>query len=414
MNSELLAAFDYYEREKGIKREILSEAVQGALRTAFIKRFGEPEGLRVEIGAKNGEIRVFLTAKVVERVLDDSKEVSLPKARIAKPAAQLGDMVEIEVPPTSFGRIAAQPARQAIAQRVRQAEKEMLYDEFKDRAGEIVSGTVRRFERSDVIIDLGKFEAVMPSTERVSTEDYNPGDRIRAYVVQVENGAGGPRIVLSRKHQHFVRRLFELEVAEIADRTVEIRAMAREAGYRTKVAVHSANDKVDPVGACVGMRGQRVKNIVKELNNEKVDILRWHADPKDMAVEALKPAKVRSVTLFPERKAVLVKVDEADLSLAIGKRGQNARLTAKLLGWEVNIEKDESAAEKFQSDVQRATAAASAAYGLSEADAAVLVNSGFREVEAFEGVSAEDLAEATGFDSAKAAAVLEKARQPRA
>ncbi len=257
------------------------------------------------------------------------------------------------VTPKDFGRIAAQTAKQAIMQRIRQAEKEMIYDEFKDRAGEIVSGTVRRFERSDVIIDLGKFEAIMPARERVQTEDYNVGDRIRAYVVAVENGVRGPEIILSRSHPNFVRRLFETEVSEIADRTVEIKGIAREAGYRTKIAVWSPNEKVDPVGACVGMRGSRVKNIVRELNNEKVDIIRWSADVKEFVLEALKPAKVKSVTLDEAKKTVHIKVDEDQLSLAIGKRGQNARLTMRLTGWEVSIEKDESAEEAFEDNVAR-------------------------------------------------------------
>ena len=205
--------------------------------------------------------------------------------------------MDVEVTPKGFGRIAAQTAKQAMMQRLRQAEKEMIYEEFKDRAGDIVSGTVRRFEKSDVLIDLGKFEGVMPSRERVSTEDYNVGDRLRAYVVAVENGARGPEIILSRSHPNFVRRLFEFEVSEIADRTVEIRGIAREAGYRTKVAVWSSDDKVDPVGACVGLRGARVKNIVRELNNEKVDIIRWSDDLTEFVTDALKPAEIRTVTL---------------------------------------------------------------------------------------------------------------------
>src|SRR5437879_7430286 len=234
-----------------------------------------------------------------------------------------------------------------MMQRIRQVEKEMIYEEFKDRAGEIVSGTVRRFERSDVSLDLGKFEAIMPQRERVVVEDYNVGDRLRAYVVAVDNGIRGPEIIVSRSHPNFVRRLFELEVSEIADGTVEIRGIAREAGYRTKIAVWSANQKVDPVGACVGMRGSRVKNIVRELNNEKVDIIRWSSEPKEFVLEALKPAKVKSVSLDPENHVITIKVDEDQQSLAIGKRGQNARLSSKLVGWDMNIEKDVSAAQKF-------------------------------------------------------------------
>src|SRR3984957_14611978 len=303
MNSDLLAVLDYMEREKGIKREVLLEALSTALLTAAKKSVGPARELRVTIDPKTGEITALASLIVADVVRSVHDEITLSRAQKIKPDAVVGDVIEVEVTPEGFGRIAAQTARQAILQRIRQIEKEMIFDEFKDRAGEIVSGTVRRFERSDVIIDLGKFEAVMPLRERVSTEDYNIGDRIRAYVVAVENGSRGPEIIISRSHPNFVRRLFELEVSEIADRTVEIRGIAREAGYRTKIAVFSANEKVDPVGACVGMRGSRVKNIVRELNNEKVDIIRWSAEPKEFVLEALKPAKIKSVSLNPEKKA---------------------------------------------------------------------------------------------------------------
>src|SRR3989441_2166851 len=339
MNAEFIAMLDYLERERGIKREILLEAVSNALLSASKKSVSASRDLHIDIDQKTGEIRALANLLVVEKVTNPQDEIELEKARRIKPDTNVGDEVEVEVTPKNFGRIAAQTAKQAIMQRIRQAEKEMIYEEFKDRAGEIVSGTVRRFERSDVILDLGKFEAIMPSRERVQTEDYNIGDRVRAYVVAVENGARGPEIIVSRSHPNFVRRLFELEVSEIADGTVEIRGIAREAGYRTKIAVTSANEKVDPVGACVGMRGSRVKNIVRELNNEKVDIIRWSADPKEFVVEALKPAKIKGVTLDEAKKVVHIKVDEDQLSLAIGKRGQNARLTSKLLGWDINIEK---------------------------------------------------------------------------
>ena len=262
MNAEFIAMLDYLEREKGIKRDVLIEAVQNALTSAAKRAVEAGRELRCEIDPKSGEIRAVAKLIVAERVTNKHDEISLAKARDVKPDAQVGEEIELEVTPKNFGRIAAQTAKQAMMQRIRQAEKEMIYDEFKDRAGEIVSGTVRRFERSDVIVDLGKFEATLPSRERVQTEDYNIGDRIRAYVVAVENGARGPEIILSRSHPNFVRRLFETEVAEINDRTVEIKGIAREAGYRTKIAVWSANDKVDPVGACVGMKGSRVKNIV--------------------------------------------------------------------------------------------------------------------------------------------------------
>ena len=332
---------DYLERERGIKREILIEAVSNALLSASKKSVGASRDLRIDINPKTGEIRALanLHRGRKSRAIRRTKFLS-SKARKIKPDANVGDDMEVEVTPKNFGRIAAQTAKQAMMQRIRQVEKEMIYEEFKDRAGEIVSGTVRRFDRSDVILDLGKFEAIMPQRERVVVEDYNVGDRLRAYVVAVENGVRGPEIIVSRSHPNFVRRLFELEVSEIADGTVEIRGIAREAGYRTKIAVFSDNAKVDPVGACVGMRGSRVKNIVRELNNEKVDIIRWSSDPKEFVLEALKPAKVKNLVFDMEKKSATISVDEDQLSLAIGKKGQNARLTSRLTGWEINIEKD--------------------------------------------------------------------------
>src|SRR3954454_8349099 len=322
MNAEFIAMLDYLERERGIKRDILLEAVSNALLSASKKSVSASRDLRIDINPKTGEIRALAKLLVVDDVTNPADEISVTKARKLDPNATAGGEVEVEVTPKNFGRIAAQTAKQAMMQRIRQVEKEMIYEEFKDRAGEIVSGTVRRFDRSDVILDLGKFEAIMPQRERVVVEDYNIGDRIRAYVVAVENGIRGPEIILSRSHPNFVRRLFETEVAEINDKTVEIKGIAREAGYRTKIAVWSANEKVDPVGACVGMKGSRVKNIVRELNNEKVDIIRWSPDLKEFVHEALKPAKLKSVALDEAKKQILIKVDEDQLSLAIGKRGQ--------------------------------------------------------------------------------------------
>src|SRR5206468_1383739 len=334
----------------------------------------------------------------------------LSRARKIKPDASIGDTVEVEVTPRNFGRLAAQTAKQAMMQRIRQVEKEMIYEEFKDRAGEIVSGTVRRFDRSDVILDLGKFEAIMPQRERVVVEDYNVGDRLRAYVVAVDNGIRGPEIIVSRSHPNFVRRLFELEVSEIADGTVEIRGIAREAGYRTKIAVWSANEKVDPVGACVGMRGSRVKNIVRELNNEKVDIIRWSSDPKEFVLEALKPAKVKKLTFDTEKKSVTIAVDEDQLSLAIGKKGQNARLTSRLTGWEINIQKDTSATTAVEQKVAQAAQALSAALPISDEQATTLVKSGFTNLEGLRDADVQDLVDVLGIDEAKAKAAEKPAR----
>ena len=405
MNSEILAGLDFFERDKGIKREVLLEAINNAVLSAARKAVGAARDLRVEIDPKSGEIKAIAKLIVVEKIENKHDEITLSNAQKLKADAQIGEELDVQVTPKDFGRIAAQTAKQAIMQRIRQAEKEMIYDEFKDRAGEIVSGTVRRFERSDVIVDLGKFEAVMPSRERVQTEDYNVGDRIRAYVVAVENGARGPEIIISRSHPNFVRRLFETEVSEIADRTVEIRGIAREAGYRTKIAVHSPNEKVDPVGACVGMRGARVKNIVRELNNEKVDIIRWSADVKEFVIEALKPAKIKHITLNEAKKSVLIKVDEDQLSLAIGKRGQNARLTSRITGWDINIEKDESAKEAFENNVNKGVNSLAAALQVPESLARQLINAGMNSVEVVTSAEPQDIADVLGCELEQATAI---------
>ncbi|HET6409202.1 MAG TPA: transcription termination factor NusA, partial [Chthoniobacteraceae bacterium] len=376
MNAEFIAMLDYLERERGIKRDVLVEAVENALLSAAKKSVEAGRELRCEIDPKTGEIRAIAKLIAVERVQNKHDEISILAARKLKPDAVLGEEIDVEVTPKGLGRIAAQTAKQAMMQRLRQAEKEMIYEEFKDRAGEIVTGTVRRFERSDVVVDLGKFEAVLPNRERVQTEDYAVGDRIRAYVVAVENGSRGPEIVLSRSHPNFVRRLFETEVAEIADRTVEIKGIAREPGYRTKVAVWSANDKVDPVGACVGMKGGRVKNIVRELNNEKVDIIRWSPNLQEFAIEALKPAELRSITVDEENKTVHVTVDEIDLSKAIGRKGQNARLTSRLIGYDLVIEKDEHAQKVFEGQMGGAAHHLVEVLGISGEAAAKLAEGG--------------------------------------
>ena len=410
MNAEFIAMIEYLEKEKGIKRDVLIEAVQSALLSAAKKSVEAGRNLEVVMDPKTGAIQARAQLIVVEKVANKHDEIALNKAKVAKADVKLGEEVWVDVTPKDLGRIGAQTARQAIMQRIRQAEKQMIYDEFRDRAGEIVSGIVRRFERQDVMIDLGKFEAVMPNRERVQTEDYAIGDRVRAYVVAVENTARGPEIVLSRSHPNFVRRLFETEVAEIGDRTVEIKAIAREAGHRTKVAVYSANEKVDPVGACVGMKGARVKNIVRELNNEKVDIIRWSPDVKELVMEALKPAKLKSVTLNEAKKCVEVRVDNDQLSLAIGKRGQNARLTARLCGWEINIAEDTSAKDAFVASVSGAAKQLMDGLGITEEVAQKLVAVGMNAVEVVADVSAQDIVDAAGIDLAAAEGIVNKAK----
>ncbi|HEV2096029.1 MAG TPA: transcription termination factor NusA [Chthoniobacterales bacterium] len=407
MNAEFIAMLDYLERERGIKREILLEAVSNALLSASKKSIGASRDLHIDINPKTGEIKALASMLVVEKVTNPQDEITLSQARKLKAEAAIGETIEMEVTPRNFGRIAAQTAKQAMMQRIRQVEKEMIYEEFKDRAGEIVSGTVRRFDRSDVILDLGKFEAIMPQRERVVVEDYNIGDRLRAYVVAVENGIRGPEIIVSRSHPNFVRRLFELEVSEIADGTVEIRGIAREAGYRTKIAVTSVNDRVDPVGACVGMRGSRVKNIVRELNNEKVDIIRWSSDPKDYVLEALKPAKVKNLVFDTEKKSVQISVDEDQLSLAIGKKGQNARLTSRLTGWEINIDKDTTATHQVEQKVAQAAQTLATGLPITAEQALTLVTSGFTNLEGLHDADVQDLVDILGVNEEKAREIHE-------
>ena len=414
MTSELLAVFEYYEKEKGISRDKMIEALSSAILTASRKSIGPARDLRIDIDPVKGGIKAKAKLMVVETVTAPYDEIALASLSTSKKYkdAQIGDEVEVDVTPRDMGRIAAQTARQAMMQRIRQEEKLLIYEEFKDRAGEIVNGTVRRFEKSDVIMDLGKFEGIMPKKERVATEDYNIGDRIRVYVVAVENGLRGPEIILSRSHPNFVKRLFESEGSEIADRTVEIRAIAREAGYRTKIAVWSADNKVDPVGACVGMRGARVKNIVRELNNEKVDIIKWSDNPKEFLKDALKPATIADdkIIVDPVNKRIFAKVREDELSKAIGRHGQNVRLTNRLMGWDVQVERDESAHEKFVGRVHNAASELAGYLGIEVELAEALVTTGMNSIEVIATLDASDIVDVLGIPVEEAAAIVAKAQ----
>ena len=413
MNGELIAILDYLQREKGIDREILIQAVEQALLQASKKSAGPARDLRIEIDRKTAAIRALAKLVVVEHVANKHDEITLADARRRYPQAQLGEAIEVEVTPQNFGRIAAQTAKQAILQRIRQVEKNIAFEEFKGRAGDILSGTVRRFERSDVIIDVGRIEAVMPSSERVPTEGYQPGDRIRAYILSVSNETQGPSIILSRNHADFVRRLFELEVTEIADKTVEIKAIAREPGYRSKIAVISHDEKVDPVGACVGMRGMRVKNIVRELGGEKIDIIRWDPNVLQFISNALSPAKLKGVTVDEATKTAIVLVDPDQLSLAIGKKGQNARLTAKLTGWKIDIEKQETAPIGFEEKMALAIERMAAIPGISRETADILVKHGFHSLEDLLTAGLEDLVAILGAETANAVQKAAEAEQDR-
>jgi len=415
MTNDIVALIEYYEKEKAIDRDKVVAALEFAFISAYRKMVPGAdaiETLRADVNLRKGETRIFAALTVVadEDYKDKFNHVPLTTAIKKNPEAQPGDIQEFNVTPKDFGRIAVQTAKQTMMQRLRQAEKEMIYEEFKDRAGDVVSGTVRRFERNDVMIDLGKFEGIMPNRERVQGEDYNIGDRIRAYVLAVENEGRGPEIILSRSHPNFVRRLFEAEVNEISDRTVEIRGIAREAGFRTKIAVWSADPKVDPVGACVGMRGARVKNIVRELNNEKVDIIRWSEDPKEFVREALKPAELRSITVDEENKVVHVTVDEADLSKAIGRKGQNARLSSRLMGWDVQVRRDESKEEQFKEKIGGAAHTLGEQLGISDELANKLTLAGGFSPEMVVEMPADYIASALEITEEAAEAILARAQ----
>lgn len=426
MTNDIKALIDYYEREKWLSREKILLALESAFLSAYRKMVpgsGSINYLRAEINVDKGKVRIFADLEVVpdEEYSDKFNQIPLSLAVKLDKNAVLHDLLPTNITPKGFGRIAVQTARQTMLQKLLDAEKEMLYDEFKDRAGDLVTGTIRRFEKGDIFVDLGKFEGVMTSRERVPNEDYSVGDRMRFYVVEVRTEARGPEVILSRSHPNLVRRLFESEVVEIGDQTVEIHGIAREAGYRTKVAVISHDDKVDPVGACVGMRGARVKNIVRELNNEKVDILEWTEDPVTFVREALSPVEPREITVDEEARKIFVIVqDDKDLSKAIGRRGQNARLTSRLMGWDVQVRvfdvqeaekrQSQAAAEEVMRQCQAAAKTLSEQLEIPEETAMGLVTMGGTDLVALTGFEASDIAESMGIPAEEAAQILDKAR----
>jgi N utilization substance protein A len=409
MNADFLTALEFYEREKGISRELLLAAVNEAVLSAAKKAVGAARELRVTIDPKNWDIKAFAKLVVSEKVTSKHDQISLFDARRIKPDAQLGEEVEKEVTPAGFGRIASQYAKQALMQHIRRAEKQLIFTEFKDRVGDIISGIVRRFDRSDVSVDLGKYEALLPNRERVPTEEYQINERIRCYVKAVETGPHGPEIILSRADPRFVIKLFQLEVSEINDGTIEIKGIAREPGFRTKLAVYTRDEKVDPVGACVGLRGQRVKNIVRELINEKVDIIRWDSNIKVFLTNALAPAQLKSFEVDEANHRVKIVVSEDQLSLAIGKRGQNARLSSKLTGWQVDIEPEVVVTMGFEEKVAQAVQTLAAIPGITPEQADVLVHQGLTRLEDLLQAEVSDLA-GLPLIGEQAAAILDAAR----
>lgn len=339
INKELKTVIDYMEREKGIERNVLLETIKSSLQSAARKSVSGIANPIIEINPDSFEVEVHAKFTVIEdEKVAGTHEINISKAQETNPDVALGDTITLEVTPDNFGRIAAQTAKQVLIQKLRDAEADLVFNEYKDKVSQVITGTVRQKEGSNIIIDLGRGEALLKQREQIDNEDYNIGDRLKVYVLEVKKSSQTPEVLVSRSHPNFVKKLFEIEVPEIADGTVEVKGIAREPGYRTKIAVFSKESKVDCVGACVGMRGSRVKNIVQELNGEKIDIVPWSADIETFCRNAMNPAKLKHVTVDEQKKRILIYVDKTQFSLAIGKHGHNARLTSKLLGWKVDIE----------------------------------------------------------------------------
>ncbi len=347
MSNDLVQALNDIEKERGIPKRALVEAIKSALSTAYKKNFGIAQNVSVEFNEINGEVKVYSQKKVSEEVKDPRLEMSLEEARELYPDCKVEDLVYVEATPSDFGRIAAQTAKQVVIQKLREAERSLIYEEFLEREGEIITGTIQRIESKTVYISLGRTEGIMLASDQIFGERYEVGQRIKAYIYEVKNTSKGPNIFVSRSHPYFLRRLFEMEVPEIYDGVVEIKSIAREAGARSKIAVYSLDDKIDSVGACVGPRGLRVQNIVSELDGEKIDIIKYDKDPERYISNALSPSRVVAVNTNETDKVARVIVPDYQLSLAIGKEGQNARLAAKLTGWKVDIRSESQMSDYY-------------------------------------------------------------------
>ncbi|AST59032.1 transcription termination/antitermination protein NusA [Thermoanaerobacterium thermosaccharolyticum] len=337
MNSEFIEALDQICTDKGIPKDTMFEAIEAALVSAYKKNYGTAQNVKVKMDRETGDVKVYAQKTVVENVYNDLLEISLEDAQKLSKKYQVGDVVDIEVTPKSFGRIAAQNAKQVVVQRIREAERGIVYEDFLSKESEIVTGIVERIERKNVLVDLGKTEATLTPNEQIPNETYNHGDRIKVYIVEVKKTTKGPQILISRSHPGLVKRLFEMEVPELQQGIVEIRSISREPGSRTKMAVYTKDENVDPVGSCVGYKGARVQAVVNELKGEKIDIVRWSSKPQEFVTNALSPAKVLSIDIDEKEKIARVVVPDYQLSLAIGKEGQNVRLAAKLTGWKIDI-----------------------------------------------------------------------------
>jgi transcription termination/antitermination protein NusA len=410
----LIQVIEQIGREKGIERDVLIDAVGAAILSASRKTLGTLSDLRVDFDQASGQFVLYAVKKVVEEVTNPRIEITLEEAHRQQPELNVGDELRIEVQPRGFGRIAAQTAKQVIIQRVREAERDSVYQSFKNREGELLTGIVQRVVKDNVIVNVGKAEAILPPREQLPREEYRPGDRIRAYIIEVKKGTRGATVVLSRSHPGMLLRLFEAEVPEIEEGIVEIKAVAREPGERAKIAVVSRDSNVDPVGACVGYRGSRVQVIVRELGGEKIDIIPWRDNPAEFVRTGLAPAEVESVAVDEPAHTLRVMVADEQLSLAIGRRGQNARLAAKLVGWKVDIK---SRAELAREAEERAARARAAVEGLAQVSgigpktAARLVEAGFDSLGRIQRASAEGLRTVKGIGPKSAAAIFQAVQE---
>jgi N utilization substance protein A len=407
---ELLQIADAVAREKAIDRSIVITAMEDAIAKAARSRYGSETDVHADINAKTGELRLSRHLLVVEHVENPSNQISLEAARRHNPAAQLGDTIADALPPLEYGRIAAQSAKQVIVQKVREAERDRQYQEYKDRISDVVNGIVKRVEYGNVVVDLGRGEAIVRRDELLPREVFRNGDRIRAYIYDVRREARGPQIFLSRTHPQFMAKLFAQEVPEIYDSIVEVKAVARDPGSRAKIAVISRDSSVDPVGACVGMRGSRVQAVVNELQGEKIDIIPWSPDIATFVVNALAPAEVAKVVLDEERERIEVVVPDQQLSLAIGRRGQNVRLASQLTGWDIDILTEQEESERRQAEFENRTRMFMDALNVDEVVGQLLASEGFTSVEELAFVDEKEIASIEGFDADTAQELQTRAR----
>ena len=408
---ELLQIADAVAREKSIDKSIVLEAMEEAITKAAKARYGQENEIRAEIDPRTGETRLNRLLQVAEAVEDDAKQITLAEATKRNPAAQIGDYIAEALPPIEFGRIAAQSAKQTIVQKVRDAERERMYAEFKDRIGDIISGIIKRVEYGNVIVDLGRGEGIIRRDETLPRETIRPGDRIRAYVYDVRREQRGPQIFLSRTHPQFMAKLFGQEVPEIYDGIVEVVSVARDPSSRAKIAVRSKDSSIDPVGACVGMRGSRVQAVVNELQGEKIDIIQWSPDVASFVVNALAPAEVAKVVLDEETERIEVVVPDEQLSLAIGRRGQNVRLASQLTGWDIDILTEAEESERRQKEFAARTQRFVGALDVDETLAQLLASEGFDKVEDLAMVDAHEISSIEGLDEATAEELQTRARE---